>query len=218
MRAACCLVALLALCLSTPADAGAWPRDRGGWFVSLDQTRFSDHGRWTGLYAEYGLTRRLTFGIDAGRGRGAGNWTALAFLRRDLTPGARVKLAAQFGIGRRGSPQGSQMLLRTGLALGRGFDSRLGPGWVEAEAQRLWSPGSDWRASKLDLTAGVRLPRGRLAYLQIQTADYPGGPPTVAAVPTLVQRFGPVDLQLALSLGLVNRHDRGVKLGLWARF
>ena len=76
------LAAALALALVLPAGAlaGAWPRPKGETFLSFGQEfstgattllgAVTDIRSWSSVYAEYGLTDRLTIGLDAGLGDG----------------------------------------------------------------------------------------------------------------------------------------------------
>ena len=64
--------------LAGHASAGAWPREEGSLFVSSlarlswpqDTTTWTSYeptGEYYTLYVEYGLTERLTVGLDLGR-------------------------------------------------------------------------------------------------------------------------------------------------------
>ena len=130
---------LLALVVGGPAAGGAWPQERGHGFVSTD-TRISrpqnalrdgDLATYNTLYAEYGLTDRLTLGVDLGRSV-SGADKAVIFLRYPLStplPDTRVAVALGFG------QIGNARVVRPGVSLGRSFtmgDKRYG--WFSAEA------------------------------------------------------------------------------------
>ena len=62
---------ILNLMVSASAEAGAWLREKGDGFYSVSNTfrSFSDRmGQENGLYLEYGLTPKLTFGFDLNQG------------------------------------------------------------------------------------------------------------------------------------------------------
>jgi len=220
-RLVCALIA--ALLTSAEAAAGAWPREDGGWFVSTSHSlawdRNGARSTWTGLYVEHGLTPRLTFGIDAGQGLGAGNWQALAFLRYDLAPDGPLRIAVALGAGGRGVAGGAEPLLRPELALGRGFDSRWGPGWIGLDAQALYAPDSGWSAWKADLTAGIRPRPDRALILQLQTSGYPDAAVQVRIAPSAVLRLGRrLELELGVTAETAPPYASGVKIGTWLTF
>jgi hypothetical protein len=211
------------LAAASLASAGAWPRDEGRTFLSFSNIPAvdgdGDLSSWGGLYAERGLTPRLTLGIDGDRPSGGVNWTAWAFLRWDLAPGAVNRQALSVGIGRRGTDDGSDLVLRPGIAVGRGFDTRWGAGWAEAELQAIHAPEGGWTAWKLDGTLGVRRAEGRLLILQAQASDYPGADPQLRLVPSLVTRVAPgLSVELGVSAELAEPRTLGVKLGTWLEF
>lgn len=207
-------------CLAGSALAGAWPREKGRTFLSVStvpaRTSSAD---WSGVYAERGLTPRLTLGFDAGRGHAElGDWQALAFLRWDLAPEARLRRAVSLGLGARAAEGTITPLIRPAFALGRGFESRLGHGWMEAEAQILYEPLRRWTATKLDTTLGLERDR-RLWMLQLQAARYPGSDPTLRLVPGVVQKLTHgLSLDLAVTVNLRDRSDTGLRLGAWWSF
>lgn len=76
------LAMIIWLLLSCPALAGAWPRGKGNVFVA-SSTYVLPSGAYTGLYAEWGVTERLTLGLDLGRGV-SGQDKAVAFVQAPL--------------------------------------------------------------------------------------------------------------------------------------
>ncbi|MGY9050133.1 MAG: hypothetical protein ACKVKF_24655, partial [Rhodobacterales bacterium] len=125
MRILALLLTLLCL-LPGHAPAGAWPRAQGTWFVASDM-RLSwpqDLTRWTStlpvaqyytVYAEYGLSRHMTLGLDLGRSVSGGGKSVL-FLRMPLPDLPRhTKLAVDLGLGQ----IDGRAVLRPGLSLGQ---------------------------------------------------------------------------------------------------
>ena len=114
-------------------QAGPWARAPGEVFLSFSQNMSSnaealatgtmEMSAYSSIYAELGLGRGLTLGLDLGRG----DYTdeAILFLRRTLTrPDARYQVAVDLGYGqRRVDVLGDSQLARVGLSFGRGFDS-----------------------------------------------------------------------------------------------
>ena len=138
-----CLAGLLAGLWTGGALAGAWPREPGHGFVSAGLEVTALRGEWNDgdvapqldgyrtLYAEFGLTPRLTAGIDSGGDETAltgdlerqvqqltaraglpdpnssalpriSTWSSIVFLRYALSPlDARHRVAVQIGAGQR---------------------------------------------------------------------------------------------------------------------
>lgn len=225
MRIVCFCLLLLG---ATGVHAGAWPRGEGQVFLSFSETLSAAPPDWGGapdsyasLYAEYGLTPRLSLGLDAGHGREAGSWTAIVYLRRALDDGAgRHRFATELGLGARGrAGQRPEPLIRPGLSWGMGLTTRWGDGWAGVEAYAEHRAASGETAFKADTTIGVKPRAGRMLILQLQAGDYPDAAPYVRVVPSLVQRLGRHShLELGLSAGAVGDDRIGVKLGTWIEF
>jgi hypothetical protein len=223
MRGTRLLLALVLTLLAAEAGAGAWPRDPRTGFLSVSNIPTLDRqgavSAWVGLYAEYGLTRRVTLGLDADRRSTGDTWSAWAFARYDLAPGADVRRAVSLGIGLRGYGGQSEMVLRPGLHVGRGVQTLWGPGWLEAEAQAIHAPASGWTAWKLDGTFGVKPRPDRLLIVQLQTSQYPGQRVQVRLAPSFVRRLGPaLSLEFGLTADLTAPQSLGAKLGTWLEF
>jgi hypothetical protein len=223
MRLMRALMALVLILLAAEATAGAWPREPGTAFLSFanipTRSRQGETAAWTGLYAEYGLSPRITLGLDADWRSSGDNWSAWGFARYDLAPGAEWRRAVSLGIGRRGFGSRSELVLRPGLHLGRGIQTRWGPGWVEAEAQAIYAPASGWTAWKLDGTFGIKPRPDRLLILQLQTSRYPGQAQQLRLAPSVVRRFGrSLSLEFGLVADLAAPQALGVKIGSWLEF
>ena len=140
------IAAVLFALAATEAAAGAWPRPKGETFVSI-ATRQSTGARtligavqdlhnYTSIYAEYGLTERLTVGLDAGHGSGPDEAVdaALVFARLPVWSPGEHKVAADLGFG----------LLADGV---EPTQTRIRPGSPGAAASRAAgaAAGSGWR-------------------------------------------------------------------------
>lgn len=172
--------------LAGQASGGAWPREEGSLFVSSlarlswpqDITTWTSHeptGEYYTLYVEYGLTDRLTVGLDLGRAISGGG-KDVAFLRMPLgRADRRLKLAGELGLGQ----IEGDMVLRPGLSLGLG----LGHGWLSADGLAEISLGSGETDLKLDLTWGLTLWDERKLIVQLQTGSKAATRPSSALSP-----------------------------------
>ena len=208
--------------LAGHASAGAWPREEGSLFVSslarlswpqdvTTWTSYEPTGEYYTLYVEYGLTERLTVGLDLGRAISGGG-KDVAFLRMPLgRADRRLKLAAELGLGQ---IEGA-MVLRPGLSLGLGFRH----GWLSADGLAEISLGSGETDYKLDLTWGLNLWEERKLIVQFQTGQQFGDPAFVRIEPTIVQPLTKrLKTQIGGSYGLLGDTSMGLTFGLWAEF
>jgi hypothetical protein len=221
------------LCAAVPALAGAWPREKGETFLSLSQSVSSgspallapdqSFRSFSSVYAEYGLTDRLTIGLDAAYGWGpeADLWTGLAFARWPLAEtAAGNRFAMDFGLGRRiDSGEGTDLRARLGLAWGRGFESGWGPGWmgIEGSAERL-IPAND-QVYKADFTIGLKPDADWMLILQLQTGLYPEADPLARIAPSVARRITDrLRAQLGVDTTIAGARSYGVKLSAWWSF
>ena len=160
--------ALLALAglLAPSVQAGPWARAPGEVFLSYSHNLATTADAlaagdmrmeaFSSLYGEVGLGRRLTLGLDLGRGTYTDE--ALIFLRRTLTrPDATWQVALDFGLGQRRvarellpcmrfptSPEGGASVNTGSLkAVSRAVRSRVRKRaaiseWADAAAARAW--------------------------------------------------------------------------------
>lgn len=216
------LAAILSLLLCPPdAQAGPWPRREGSTFVSAD-VRLSwpkhllaglpgEMMQYYTLYVEYGLTERLTLGLDLGRSV-SGNGKTVVFLQYPLRSRDRgLQATAQLGFGR----ISGKAVVRPGLALGWG--GKLG--WTSAEAVAEIRPETGMTDLKLDLTLGVNLFEDSKWILQMQTGA-PQEAPEFARIATSVILPLPHGLkaETGVTWGLEGDESFGVKFGLWKEF
>lgn len=237
------VLAILAGLVPALADAGAWPREQGSGFVSVsyEYTTWQDmmsedrlietEGEietfgYMALYAEYGITDRLTAGIDTGREEAPYTWSGVAFLRAGLGPAHwRNRFAAEFGLGQREIPnygldQGDrETIFRPGVSWGYGFDTRLGRGWTGLDLKSETRQTTGGTAYKADFTLGLDPDGPWLGFVQLQGSDYPGAGPALRVVPTLVRRITPwLAIESALLWDAYGNERMGVRAGLWLEF
>ncbi|MBV0911014.1 hypothetical protein [Anianabacter salinae] len=219
------LALLMMLFLATPAQAGPWPRDKGETFVALSQRLSGDPvlvftgrarpGSTAMLYAEHGLTPRLTFVLDGGYDQGTGRMDVTVALRRGLTLGAH-KLAVTAGAGAEGPAWEARGLI--GAHWGRGFALGNRRGWVAADAAALWRQTSGV-AVKADLTVGLALSEAWSILLQANWGEYSGGGDHLRVGPGLIWA---VDdrrrLALSVDKDLMRQDAYGITLGVWQTF
>ncbi len=233
------LTSLILAALAGPACAGAWPREKGSTFVSLSHavstgtqtllTPFMTISNYTGLYAEYGLTEKLTLGLDAGLGGNPADAETEAYEVRATAVFLRYpvwsddsghRTAVQLGFGRiTDSVHGDQTRLIPALAWGYGFESRFGGGWAGIDASAdIRQPSGEvfWKA---DATLGLKPTERWMGILQLQTGLYPDAEPLVRFAPSVVRKLGPrLSLQLGGFAGLTGDDSLGAKAALWLSF
>ncbi|MTJ05909.1 MAG: hypothetical protein FH759_14665 [Sediminimonas qiaohouensis] len=214
------LTILAMLWAGSAATAGVWMQDPGnGQVIVSAYPGTSAASSYSGLYAEFGLTPRLTAGLDTGRAV-SGNAKAVVFMRRALpVPGLKgptgLTAAAELGLGR----IARQAVLRPGLSLGHGIDGALGQGWLAIDT--LAEIGLTRRTLdfKMDMTIGLRPRDGLRAMLQLQAGQSPDDPPFARLVPSLVMGLGGgMQLELGLAHTLRGPRHTGAKIALWRRF
>lgn len=227
------LVSLILLFSAGAAVAGAWPRERGETFLSFGQSVSSgtpallapdlSFRSYTSVYAEYGLTERVTLGFDGAYGWGpeADLWTGLAFARWPIARSSSGdRFAVDLGLGRRvDSEDGGDTRARLGLAWGRGFEIGWGQGWmgVESSAERL-IPAND-TLYKADFTIGLKPGDDWMLIFQVQSGLYPEADPLVRVAPSVVRRLGEhMHAQLGADTTVTGERSYGVKLSTWISF
>jgi len=238
---------LAGLTAAGPAPAGAWLQEEGAAFVSLSYEAATPRAAlapealaldptppvnvFASLWAEYGLTPWLTVGIDAGGDdESLDAWSGVVFARVALSPHDwRQKLALQLGLGQRRYiapgpffPQESEereAIARLRLSWGMGYARPLEGGWLALDGQVEARQDTGETARKLDATLGLRTTPGTALLLQVQTGDFPGGPPYAKLLTGLIWDL-PWNFSLETSVinGLETDRSIGAKVGLWWRF
>ncbi|MDU8911804.1 hypothetical protein [Aestuariicoccus sp. MJ-SS9] len=214
---------LLALiCAATSAGAGAWQRPEGQGFASAtarlswpqEFRRYGEltpSGQYYTLYLEYGLTGRLTAGLDLGRAV-SGAAKTVGFVQwplRDRDSG--LKVAGAFGLGQ----IDGHAVMRPGLSLGLG----LARGWLTADSFAEVRLGTYETDFKIDLTWGRNLASDRKLILQVQTGAPHDAEAFVRLAPSMVFPLRDrVMFEAGGALGLVGDDSFGILLGVWTEF
>ncbi len=230
------LALFLALCCASPTHAGAWARPPGDVFLSFSSNLSSPLDalaagtprldRYTSAYGEIGLGRRLTFGLDYGRGQYTQE--GVAFLRYTLTrPDARWQAAIDLGVGERQvDVLGTSELTRLGLSLGHGFDltppgwlpGELQGGWIAADAVAIFDRTHQQTRWKLETTLGLNAGDRTHLVLQLVVERWPGRDVAYAVNPSVVMDFGATSVDLGTRIAFDGQTHIGLELGLWRRF
>lgn len=227
----------LAFALPAAAEAGAWPRGRGETFLSFGQQlstgattllgAATDIRSWSSVYAEYGLTDRLTVGLDAGLGQGEDQRVeaVLVFARLPVWSPGEHRVAVDFGLGTVAETDAErQTRLRLGVAWGRGI-AEGSPGWldgggwlgVESSAE-LREPAGEV-AVKADFTAGWKPNDRWMVIAQVQTGYYPDAGGIVRLAPSVVRRLSVrSQLQLGATAEVVGEPALGLSGAVWFSF
>lgn len=222
-----------ALLLAAPAAAGAWLEQPGKGFAAASATyrHAQGSGRAAGqaaqsselaYYGAYGLSQRLTLGVDLNRSANRSGH-ALMFARLPVLPKGQTRLAAELalGVNQRAGPW--LPMQRMTLSFGRGFQTVGGrSGWLAVDV------GYEHRSSgaeviwKLDATFGLNpaeTGQRPAPMLQVETSKPEGGRLTVSLIPSLRLKLHP---ERELIVGLEHRsggqRSLGLRLGLWQRF
>ena len=229
------ILALLVLAtLPDPAQSGAWPREKGGVFLSWSSTVsvLSDTGYEVdnSLYAEYGLTSRMTVGFDGYLGATGNVSEGFVFLLLPVgKTDQRARMALTFAMGQKSIPNPwgtttKQSLAKIGLSWGRGLDH----GWLAIDAYAtavvhtsLQVPGQSGPEFSADFTWGQK-PSDRLMLIwQLQAGKPSNGLAYVKFAPSLVWSIGATkstQIELGLIKGLTGDESQSLKLGFWKSF
>lgn len=245
------ILCVFGLLWHAPATAGAWPRGKGNGFVSVayEYTTTRDGAQelvldsgliepesfgFTSIYGEYGITDRVTLGLDIGEEDAPDTRQMIFFATLGLSPPDwRHQFAVEFGVGQREFPPdaddaanikdlregGTEQVLRPGVSWGYGFQTPWGGGWATLDLRHEIRRERDETVTKADLTIGLAPNDTSLIYLQTQYSDYPQAPQNIRLVPTYVYKFGPgFALESALLYDAEGGDRVGLRAGLWWEF
>lgn len=208
------------LLITDHAHAGAWPREPAHHFAAV-ALRFSDRAvpgaprQRLAIYYEYGLSERLTIGLDIGSSA-AGLDKALFFAQIPIGRGnGPLRFSANIGIGTiAGRPA-----LRPALSVGRGFSIGQRSGWAEMTTTAEIDLKSGTMGGKLDLTIGLSLTDKSKVYGQIFASDSQTGPPDIRVEGSFATRLRDgLMIDIGLSRGIAPINDTRLKIGLWRDF
>ncbi|WP_428515637.1 hypothetical protein [Roseovarius sp.] len=214
------VIPVLLLAAPAPALAGPWPRAEDRTFLSTSieidaEGGISDGGGFYGsVYAEHGLTDRLTLGLDAG-GREDNMSKAIAFLRWPVGATDRtLRLAAEFGLGM----ARETFALRPGLSLGRGVALGDTPGWISVDSRAVIIDSFDG-VLETDITFGLSPGPDAKVILQLQTGIPTDSAPYAKLAPSYVHRIAPgYHAEIGVVAGVAEADDFKLKIGFWHQF
>ncbi len=207
--------------MATPLHAGAWLESEGQGFVSSG-LRLRSGGQEVNGYAAYGVTPRLTLGLDLNRAEAAGGSSAhaLVFARlplRQSDTGWQLATELSFGLARNDARW--QPLQRITLSAARGFDDPWGSGWIALDLAREWQPEGDRAAVKLDATLGLNSDRRAAPIVQLELYQPDQGALSWKLLPGLRWQLAPGrELLCGLELRSAGQDRVGLHLALWHRF
>ena len=237
-----CLVPVLSACallgaLSFPAQAGPWPRDAGRSFIALTGEHDRAGNSHAGFYAEYGLARRRTLGLEISH-TDVGETSAMVWYQKSLDDGEGPnKLSYSMGFGALRRDGQLTPLSQVALMWGRGFSGLWNGGWLTAEArvkvagkieevtvrdgltQVQYAYLTPEVVSKLDLTIGIRpAPSWALVnQLRLESrkdSDFS----TKIASSVVYDLTGPARLEIGLVAPLTGPSEPAIKIGTWLEF
>lgn len=202
--------------------AGAWMREPGKLFFAVSTTlRYGSTDLYSenAIYAEYGLSPKVTIGFDYNH-LVSYSGHALVFFRLPVGPRNQTwNFAVETAAGGHHWLGDWHPMFKYSFSAGRGIETRRGFGWLSFDAaieQRTGNPGLLY---KLDATLG--LPEmGRIGPIfQLETAKTSGYPLLWTVTPGL--RYKTKKLGTLL-IGLESKHGlestTGLKFGFWRDF
>ncbi len=216
---------LLLFC-AAPVCAGPWLRAKGtGFSATTVELAPADTGAtapyppayavdaYNTVYAEYGLTPRLTLGLDGG-GDMYGNGMGLVFLRFPLHEGRTARIAGEIAIGAGWSTTDLTPLLRPGLSWGRGVTLFETHGWASLDATVLLPANGNRPVPKLDAMLGLNT--GKRAKLMLGlTLERPAPTLSPAFAYRVWDRF---HFTIGAKLRIAQTRPHALALGFWHEF
>ncbi len=221
MKAA--LLTCLMLCHATAAQAGAWAREKGELFIAAGGNFLLSEGAQLPvhydptLYAEWGMTDRITLGIDIHTADRGEIGTAFAFANvpiGDLTAQNRWAINLAYGVRAR-NREPTETLLRGGFSWGRGLEN----GWLAVDASATFGTiDTTWRP-KMDATWGRNWNDTWTTTFQLQTGQGWTNDFYAKVSPTVIWTWKP-NMKVALGAvqGLTGDRGAALKLETWLTF
>ncbi|EYD72204.1 hypothetical protein [Limimaricola hongkongensis] len=205
------------------AQAGAWPREAGetflsfGGIVALSEEDGALSRIDPTIYLEYGLTERLTLGLDGYAADDGGSGNLFGWARLPLATGANGDVAAiSAGAGAvLVDEDDTEAAARLGLHWGRGIEE----GWLSIDAQALLALSSLSHEAKIDATWGQSLSPRWTGMLQGQVGYGLDGDAYAKLGASAVLHVAPdLDLRIGLSRAITGDPDAGLSVETWWRF
>lgn len=229
------LVMLTAIMIGNTAAAGAWSREKGEWFIAFggnlwlsDGAQLPVHYDPT-LYAEFGLTDRITVGLDshlADAGRIASDFIFFNIPVGDLEAQNRFAVGVGFGLRRsRHTPANlatanfdylrSEQMLRGTVSWGRGYEK----GWYAIDASATYAVSENAWRPKADATWGRHWSDHWTTTLQLQTGQGFTDDYYAKVSPTVIYHWNDyISISAGAVQGLTGDKGGGLKLETWLKF
>ncbi len=228
------LVVLL-LVFATHAQAGPWPRGKGKVFFSAHANgeyieAFDTIRQYGSVYAEYGLTDRITLGVDY-NGSDIATDKAIVFARIPVfKPYRNFLFAAELGAGQ----VDGETVFRPGFSVGRGFTWRERGGWITLDTRAILGSSALGTRIETDFTFGISATKRTKVILQLQGGMQSKGDDYLKFAPSVVfemkerkargkrkkrkGRKAKQFIEFGVTTGLVNYDNYAAKLGIWREF
>ena len=221
MRPVLCSV-LLSVAASA-AHGGPWPREDGTLFIAVggnfwlsDGSQLPVHYDPT-LYAEYGLTDRITLGIDlhtADKGQIISGFVFAQYPIGPMEGPSRYTVSLAYGY-RTDAVRPDEVLMRGGIHYGRGLET----GWLAVDATATYGTADHTWRPKVDATWGYNWDERWTTTLQLQTGQGFTNDIYAKISPTVIWSLNEdVRLSLGAVKGLTGDKGAGLKLETWLTF
>ncbi len=230
-------VALILVLASAPAaQAGAWLREKGKTFAATSLQTTKDNGNEISIYAEYGLSDRVTLGLDSTYDTDLLNYvqgsgpvvdtleelpqgSGILFLRFPIGPTDQTnKWAFHVGAGARYIDGEFLKAAELGLSWGRGIQLGERYGWLNIDSSYNVAESPGEPRVKLDGTVGLGITEKTKVMLQMFNT-FVSDERYIKVAPSLL--YAPGKGAVTFQLGseyLVNGGDASFKVGIWYSF
>ncbi len=212
---------IILLFTATTAAAGPWPRGEGRSFLSYNISSKHDrtgthHMDYNSVYAEYGLTKDLTAGLDIGFDGGQVD-KIHAFIRfPPYQLGSNWLWASDVGLG---ASDHGHPTFRSNFTFGREIDCKCLKGWftIDMRAYLVAKKSHSWLES--EATFGVNLNKSFKALFQWKEEYDVEDKHASHASTSLVWEFYPGQhIELGATFGVINAGGQRAKIGFWHNF
>ena len=205
------------------ANAGAWAREKGELFVAAGGNFLLSPGAQLPVhydptvYAEWGLTERITLGADIHTANRGQIVSAFSFARipiGDISANDRFAVSLGYGVSvKRDQPIAA--IMRGGMSWGRGITN----GWLAIDASAtLGTIDTTWRP-KIDATWGRNWTDKWTTTLQLQTGQGWTDDYYAKLSPTAIYSVRPnIKFALGAVQGLTGDRGAALKLETWFSF
>ena len=211
------VIAVLLVITAAQVQAGAWPREKGQVFLSYSVETEAEYPYRTygALYAEYGVTDKLTFGVDIG-GDDTEMSKAIAFVRYPgKTTSGDILTAWELGIGL----ADGDFAFRPGIAYGRGIKWGQIDGWLGLETRSIIFTNGLAGTYEADATLGLSISKRNKLIFQLQSGFPPLEPVYIRFAPSLVIEQQPGrHLEIGAAAGVMGTDELKIKIGTWRHF